>query len=134
MGSSYTLMDADEGHAVKVRASFTDDAGHSESLSSAATATIDPKPNSPPTGTATIGGTAQVGETLTADVSGIADADGPDNAVFSYQWLADGSDIEGATGSTYTLADIDDGKAITVRVSFTDDAGNEEALTSLDRE
>ena len=131
MGSSYTLMDADEGHAVKVRASFTDDAGHSESLSSAATATIDPKPNSPPTGTATIGGTAQVGETLTADVSGIADADGPDNAVFSYQWLADGSDIEGATGSTYTLADIDDGKAITVRVSFTDDAGNEEALTSL---
>ena len=64
-------------------------------------------------------------------MSGIADADGPDNAVFSYQWLADGSDIEGATGSTYTLADVDDGKAITVRVSFTDDAGNEEALTSL---
>ena len=58
------------------------------------------------------------------------DADGLDNATFSYQWLADDAYISGATGSTYTLADADEGKAIKVRVSFTDDAGNEETLTS----
>ena len=69
-------------------------------------------------------------ETLTADTSGIADADGLDNAAFSHQWLADGIDISGATGSTYTLTDSDEGKAIRVRVSFTDDGGNEEELTS----
>ena len=79
--------------------------------------------NSPATGAPTITGTAQVGETLTADTSGVADADGLSNASFSYQWQAGGADISGATGSTYTLADADEGKATSVKVSFTDDAG-----------
>ena len=86
--------------------------------------------NTPAAGAPTISGTAQVGETLTADTSGITDADGLVNATFSYQWLADDAAIAGATGSTYTLADTDEGKAIKVRVSFTDDADNEETLTS----
>ncbi len=86
--------------------------------------------NNPSTGAPTISGTVQVGETLTADTSGIADADGLDNVTFSYQWLADNAAIAGATGSTYTLADADEGKAIKVQVSFTDDAGNDETLTS----
>ena len=85
-----------------------------------------PSENSPATGAPGITGTAQVGETLTADTSGIADADGLDNAAFGYQWLADDAAISGATSSTYTLADADEGKAIRVRVSFTDDAGNQE--------
>ena len=49
------------------------------------------------------------------DTSGIADEDGLENAVFSYRWIADGSDISGATGATYTLADGDEGKTIRVR-------------------
>ena len=129
-GSTYTLTDADEGKAVKVRVSFTDDAGNDETLASAATAAVAPRPNNPATGEPTILGEARVGETLTADTSGISDADGLDNAVFSYQWLADDADISGAAGSTYTLADADEGRAIKVRVSFTDDAGNDETLTS----
>ena len=83
------------------------------------------------TGTPTISGTAQVGETLTADTSGISDADGLDDAVFGYQWLADGTDITGATGSTYILTNADDGKAVKVRVTFTDDGGNHESVISL---
>ena len=71
-----------------------------------------------------------MGETLTADTSGIADTDGLTTATLSYQWLADDAGIAGATGSAYTLADADEGKAITVQVSFTDDAGNDETLTS----
>ena len=71
-----------------------------------------------------------MGETLTADVSGIADEDGLSNAAFSYQWLADETEIEGATGSSYTLAAADAGKTIKVRVSFSDDEGNAETLTS----
>ena len=86
--------------------------------------------NSPATGAPTISGTAQVGGTLTADTSGVADDDGLTNAAFSYHWQADGADISGATASTYTLADADKGAAISVTVSFTDDAGNEESLTS----
>ena len=86
--------------------------------------------NSPATSAPSIAGTAQVGETLTADTSGIADADGLTNATFTYQWVAGGSDISGATGSTYTLTASDQGQTVQVRVSFTDDAGNEETLTS----
>ena len=44
--------------------------------------------------------------------------------------MPDGSDIDGATNAAYTLSDDDEGKAIRVRVSFTDDAGNDETLTS----
>ena len=87
-------------------------------------------PNTSATGVPTIDGTVQVGETLTAETSGIADEDGLTNVVFSYQWMADDTNIQDATGSTYALTEDDEGKAITVRVSFTDDANNEESLTS----
>ena len=129
---TYTLVAADEGKAISVRVSFSDDAGHDETLTSGATdaAAAAPAANNLATGAPTISGTAQVGETLTADKSGIADADGLANATFSYQWLADDAAIAGATGSTYTLVAEDEGKTITVQVSFTDDAGHDETLTS----
>ena len=129
-GSTYTLTDSEEGKTVKVQVSFTDDAGHDETLTSGATAAVAAKPNSPATGAPTISGTAQVGETLTADTSGIADADGLTSAAFTYQWLADDADINGTTGSTYTLTDSEEGKAVKIKVGFTDDEGNDESLTS----
>ena len=84
----------------------------------------------PVDGAVAIPGTAQVGETLTADTSAIEDADGLEDVSYSYQWIAGGTDIDGATDSTYTLADADEGKTIKVKVSFTDDADNDETLTS----
>ena len=72
----------------------------------------------------------EVGQTLSADTTAIADADGLEEVVFEYQWLADDADIPGATGSTYTVVSGDVGKAIRVGVTFTDDGGNEETLTS----
>ncbi len=129
-GSTYTLVSADEGKTIKVRVSFTDDAGNEETLTSAATAAVAARPNTPATGLPTISGTAQAGKTLTANISGMADEDGLDNAEFSYQWLANDADIQNATDSTYTLTDDDVGKTIKVRVSFTDDRSNDETLTS----
>ena len=128
--SRYTLSDDDVGKAIKVRVSFTDDANNEETLTSAPTAAVEARLNTPATGLPAINGTVQVGETLTVDTSAIADADGLDDATFTYQWLADDANIQGATDSTYTLADSDEGKAIQVKVSFADDAGNEETLTS----
>ena len=90
----------------------------------------EPAGNNPATGAPAIAGTAQVGETLRVDTSGIADEDGLGNATFSYQWLADGTAISGATANAYTPVEADEGKAITVQVNFTDDAGNDETLTS----
>ena len=97
-----------------------------------------------------ITGTAQVGQDLTADVTGITDADGLTGDLssvnddsnlggveYSYQWLrvdADGSsneeDISGEIAATYTLTDADAGKKVKVKVSFTDDLNGEEERTS----
>ena len=90
----------------------------------------EPEPNTAAAGAPTIGGTPRVGEELTASTSGISDADGLDNADFAYQWVRTDTDIQGATGATYTAVDADEGKELKVRVSFTDDAGNAESLTS----
>ena len=128
--SSYTLVAADEGKTIKVEVSFTDDAGNGESLTSAATAAVAARPNTPATGQPTISGTAQVGETLTVDTSGISDADGLAGAAFAYQWLADDAEIASANEGTYVLTSNEMDKTIKVRVSFTDDDGNEETLTS----
>ena len=129
--STYILVAADEGKTIKVRVTFTDDAGDGESLTSTATATVTARPNTPATGAPIISGTAQVGETLTADTSGISDVDGLDSVSFSYQWLSSrDTEISGATDATHILAASDEGKTIKVRVSFTDDEGNDESLTS----
>ena len=132
-GATYTLVAADEGKTVKVRVSFTDGGGNPESQTSAATPAVTARPNSPAKGAPTISGTAQALRTLTAHTSGISDADGLAGATFTYQWVANhgtDTDIAGATDSTYTLVDADEGKIIRLRVSFTDDGGNPESLTS----
>ena len=49
---------------------------------------------------------------------------------FSYQWLADDAGTAGATSSAYTPQSSDIGKVIKVRVTFNDDSGYEESLTS----
>ena len=81
-----------------------------------------------------IAGTVQVGETLSVDTSGISDTDGIVNSILTYQWIAnDGTedtDIQDATGSTYTVGADDEDKTIKVRVSFTDDGGAQETRTS----
>ena len=132
--ASYTLIEDDEGRTIKVTVSFTDAKGNPETLTSDPTGEVEAKPNTEPTGQPTISGNAQVGETLTADTSGIDDDDGLTNVVFAYQWIRrDGSGdavIAGATNPTYTLVSEDEGKTIEVRVSFIDDEGNPETLTS----
>ena len=128
--STYTPSVSDVGKTVKVRVSFTDDADNQETLTSTATMAVDAKPNTAPTGLPTITGTAQVDETLTADTSGITDEDGLTNVTFEYQWMAGGTDIDGATSSSYLLTSTEQGQTIQVGVTFADDADNEETLTS----
>ena len=139
--STYMPVLADQGKTIKVKVTFTDDDNNAETLTSVATEAVAAVPNREATGLPTISGTAQVGETLTADTSTIADEDGLDDVSYSYQWTrsyTQGSleivEIAEATDSTYTLRPADIGglgpAVVSVRVSFTDDAGNYESLTS----
>ena len=90
--------------------------------------------NTPATGQPTIAGTVETGETLTAATSSISDDNGLANAAFAYQWIHTATDSEAyipaATGSSYLLSSDDLGHAIKVRVTFTDDDGYTERLTS----
>ena len=105
-----------------------------KTVTSAPARAVGTRANSPATGAPSVGGTVEVGETLTAETSGIADANGLTNVSYSYQWIANEGNgdmnITGATDSTYTLLATDEGKTIKVSVSFTDDADNGEALIS----
>jgi hypothetical protein len=80
--------------------------------------------NDETTGDVTITGTATEDETLTADTSAITDEDGI--GTFTYQWKAAGTDITGATSSTYVLTQAEVGKVITVEVVHTDALGTTE--------
>jgi len=125
--STYTLTQADVGAQITVVGSYTDGRGTPESVLSAATASIT-NVNTSPTGDVAITGTATQGATLTADASALDDADGL--GALSYQWKADGINISGATGSTYTLTQAEVGKVITIAVSYTDDGSTAESVIS----
>ena len=82
-------------------------------------------------------GTAWVGGTLTVVTKDITDEDGLSGATYGYQWVrvdADGmsnaTDIAGETSVTYVPVEADVGKKVRVKVSFTDDGGGNEELTS----
>ena len=121
-GSEYAGVSAD------LEVTVTDDDTVPEDVGNA------PTENTAATGRPTIAGTPAVGETLTADTSDIDDANGLTNATFLYQWSRDDgsteTDITGATSSTYTVHDDDVGYQLSVTVSFTDDEGYAESLTS----
>ena len=87
---------ADQLQTITVTASYTDGQGTNESVTSVGVGPI-ANVNDLPVGVPTITGTVQEDQVLTADTSGISDADGL--GAFAYQWLRDGVAIGGATGS-----------------------------------
>ena len=130
VGNVYTLSDLDVGKTINVKASFTDDAGNNETLTSTQSVTVQAHTNTHAEGLPTISGAARVGETLTVATTGISDEDGLTSPKFSYQWISDDTDIDGATGSDYLVSPSDEGHTIKARVSFVDDMGYTETLTS----
>ena len=87
------------------------------------------------TGAVAITGSAISGQTVTADISGLNDPDGfnllgsNDISGVVYQWYADGTPINSATSSSYTLTGSDVGTNITVTASYTDSAYFGESAT-----
>jgi hypothetical protein len=75
-------------------------------------------------GAVTVSGTATFGQMLTAVTAGLTSIPFVVLGTLSYQWKRDGSDISGATGSTYTLAVEDVGKAVTVTVTAANCTGS----------
>jgi endoglucanase len=119
---SYTIGYSDGGHDLRVLATYTDQAGHAESLQkSIATIDVD-RPGTLTVDSST--GTFAAGAQVTAHIS---DPDGVGTA--TYQWASMGTDgqwhnINGATGQSYTLTAADAGKQIDVTANYVDLQGH----------
>jgi hypothetical protein len=99
--SSYDLS---AGDTVRVRVLVTDSEGNTRTFNTAQVITT-PSVALSNSAIPVISGTANVGQTLSVTDGTWA---GSASRTFSYQWTRDGSDISGATASTYTLVAADD--------------------------
>ncbi|MDA8479024.1 heme peroxidase [Citrobacter sp. Awk 4] len=117
------------GAPLRVVASFTDRMGDAETLVSSQTSAVMVR-DQPTTGSPVISDlTPTESVTLTALVSGIADADGLTGDNFRYQWRVSQpnggfTNINGATSATYTPPATMIGRTLLVVVTVTDDEGN----------
>ena len=123
---TWTAYDETASFKIKVTGTVSEQTTETETE----TETESETENNSPTGAPTISGMPQVEQALTADTSSIDDADGLTNVSYEYQWTAGGTDIDGATSSSYLLTSSEQGTTIQVQVSFTDDADNTETLAS----
>ncbi|PTU78384.1 heme peroxidase [Pseudomonas indoloxydans] len=133
-GQSFTPGDAEVGLALRVVVSFNDDMGNPESLVSAVTAPV-LNVNDAPTGLPQLNNASpSVGQVLIASTAMIADADGLVGVTFAYQWQVGSgssfSNIAGATAQSFTLTAAQAGQQVRVQVSYTDNRGTFESLTS----
>ena len=70
---------------------------------------------------------AVAGDVLTVRMRS-SDPDG--DGTFTYQWYRDGVDIAGATGTSYTVTEGDEGNSLYVTVRYTDGSGTDETVTA----
>jgi len=75
-------------------------------------------------GNPAIVGVAEFDTQLVADTTNMQDADSI--VGYSYQWMRDGADLAGETGSSYLVSEADANSAVSVRVSIIDANGRDE--------
>jgi hypothetical protein len=124
--SNYTLTQTDVGKKITVKASYTDNAGTAESVTSVATSIVT-NINDAPKGDVIITGTLTQNQTLTANNT-LTDIDGLGS--ISYQWLSNNKEISNTSRSTYKPTQSDVGNVISVKASYTDGFGTKETVTS----
>ena len=88
--------------------------------------------DNPPTGQVLVNGMPIQGQTLTASNT-LADLDvipSSGAGAISYQWLADGTPIKGATDSSFVLTQTQVAEAVNVVASYIDGIGSHESVAS----
>src|SRR5205823_3935694 len=103
---TYTVVEADEGHQLRGLQTETASDARPSTTSTPARRSSDLDIALAFTTAASISGTAQEGQVLTAVNGTLNDSDA---AVTGYQWTRDGVNISGATSQTYTVVETDEG-------------------------
>jgi methionine-rich copper-binding protein CopC len=122
--STFTLTSAQLPSVITVKVTATNTEGSSFAISSATAPVAGLVPTIT---TATIAGTPTVGQVLTAGSTGVT---GTPEPTLTYQWKAGGTDIVGATSSTFTLTSAQLGAVITVVVTATNIEGSDVATST----
>ena len=136
-GESFTPGDAEVGRRLRVVATFLDGEGTRESITSVSTLPVK-NVNDEPTGMALSNPTPRVGTVVRptglVDNDGTHDANGDATVTFRYQWQQGDGDrftnISGATKETLTVSAAQLGRRLRVVVSYTDNHGTSEKVTS----
>ena len=122
-GNTYTPTETDEGKPITVSVSFIDKNGFAETGStSAGTVQESPTENASISLSGLTSGNAVEGKQVTATVT---EGDAPASGI-TYTWKVNGTTVKtgiDTSGNTYTPTETDEGKPITVSVSFTDKHG-----------
>ena len=115
---TYTLVAADQGHAISFRVTPVSTATPTTGTPtlSAATASVIAAPAAPTASSVSIGGSTRVGQTLTGSYT-YADVNGDPEGTSTFRWLRNGSPISGATAKTYVVTEGDMGTQIRFEVT-----------------
>lgn len=114
--NTYTLVEADEGTAIKCTVTATNASGSNSHDSN----TVNP-PNEPTITTApAITGDPIIGETVTCSTGSWTNSP----TGYTYQWKRNGGNISGATNNTYALVSLDAGENILCTVTATNPGGS----------
>ena len=142
-GTTFTPGDAEAGLRLRVRAVYQDANGVLETVFSAPTAAV-AHVNDAPGGSLTISDTTPTETQQLSALNAITDVDGLTGAVFTYQWqqanvtgVGGGGpgginfeDIPGATLPTFTPTQAQVDRELRVVVTYTDDQGTTETVSS----
>jgi hypothetical protein len=126
---TYTLSEGDDGKEIKLKLSYKDLQGDVKTIESTLYIVASSNPDFLPTGEVIISGTPKQNSTLKAQNT-LEDKNGIDSSTVHYQWLRNDQDISGEKNLTYTLTQLDVGKQITVKASYTDYQNNTQSLKS----
>ncbi|WP_269615669.1 hypothetical protein [Prochlorococcus marinus] len=126
--STYTVAGSEEGKSIKAFVSYTDQQGFAEEIVTTATGKVPYADHGD--ASFSINGTAKVGATLEVS-QGKVDPDG--NGTLSYSWQTSSDSNTWSvvgTSSTYTVAATEEGKSIKAVLSYTDQQGFDEVVTT----
>ncbi|TIC79456.1 CHAP domain-containing protein [Nocardioides sp. GY 10127] len=124
-GSTFAPTSSQVGKTMKVVVTASRSGYNTATATSNTTGAVAPGTFST-SGTPTITGTPLIGSTLTAS----RPAWSPTPTTVSYQWLANGATITGATGSTFVVTDAQEGKTLSVRETAAKSGYTSSVLTS----
>lgn len=120
-GTTFVLTTEQLGAAIAARVTGTNSLGYAQATSAATAAVVAALAAPANTAVPTITGNAVVGQNLTASNGTWT---GNPNPTYTRQWMVDGVDVPGASGTTFAVTADHVGSTISVRVTATNSQGN----------